>query len=398
MVSSARIANGLTRRDLGRLSGGTVLALAALPAWAELASEMVKLPPGFLGMNVLWGPGDAAALRDRFTRAGALGLAELRIDWEWRVAEAHPGVYDWTVFDRLVGIAREKGVRLLPIVHYAPAWALVSASKNSQSFELAPADNAFEPFAQFVAACVRRYGPGGDAPVPFHPITHWQVWNEPNNKDFWGPAPQAVRFGQMMRRVTIALAPYRGRIQVVHAGLSNADVMFLCQLWDADRHYGETFDVMAVHPYIFDRWQGVRRPDDMDADIATDAALGFVGDKNKPNYLGKVFNLQLLMTLRGDEGKPIWITEMGFFVSNTWLGVSEGRQAVLLSKTMDYIAKHLRERPFGEGKRALAANVQRVYWFALDDFASPDGVGNFGVYRADHSLRPSGQMIRSLLS
>ncbi len=202
----------------------------------------------------------------------------------------------------------------------------------------------------------------------------------------------------MMRRVTIALAPYRGCIQVVHAGLSNADVMFLCQLWDADRHYGETFDVMAVHPYIFDRWQGVRRPDDMDADIATDAALGFVGDKNKPNYLGKVFNLQLLMTLRGDEGKPIWITEMGFFVSNTWLGVSEGRQAVLLSKTMDYIAKHLRERPFGEGKRALAANVQRVYWFALDDFASPDGVGNFGVYRADHSLRPSGQMIRSLLS
>ena len=212
---------------------------------------------------------------------------------------------------------------------------------------------------RFLAACVTRFGPGGNAPGPYKPILAWQVWNEPNNKDFWGPAPDPGRFVRLMRQVSSALAPYRDRIKIVHAGLSKADLIYLWQLWEADPRYGETFDVMAVHPYIYDWRVGVRRPDDMDGDQEPDAKLGFVGDKYKPNYLGKVFNLQLFMTLRGSS-KPIWITEMGFFVSRTRLGVSDQQQASLMADTLAFIEARLTDRPFGEGNRSLAANVQRV--------------------------------------
>jgi len=387
---------GLGRRHLAWLLGNAAL-IDATQSQAHAETTTEKLPPGFVGMNVLWGSGEEAALRDRFARARALGITELRIDWEWRIAEPAPGSYDWTAFDRLVSTAHRAGITLLPMVHYAPGWALISANKDPMGFELAPADHAFMPFARFLVACVQRYGPGGDAPVPFDPPRDWQIWNEPNNKDFWGPAPDPTRFAALMRTVAGELRPHRSRIRIVHAGLSNADEVFLSRLWDADPHFGETFDVMAVHPYIFDVTVGVRRPDEMDADIPADAGLGFVGEKAKPNYLGKVFNLQLLMRLRGDPGKPIWITEMGFLVSTARVGVSECRQAALTADTMRYITRYLTDQPFGVGTRKFAVNVERVYWFALDDFVVPDGFGNFGVYRADHSLRPSGEVLRSLL-
>ena len=381
------------RRGFGRIGLGAAMALGAGTGAAH-----AKPPAGFIGINVLWIPGDEATLTDRFSRTKALGLDQVRIDWEWRAAEARPGQYDWSALDRLVRVAHQVGISLLPIVHYAPDWALPPVSKPDGVSELAPTDSGFQALGRFVAACVQRYGPGGNAPIPFTAIEHWQIWNEPNGKDFWGPAPQPDRFAGMMRIVSDALTPYRDKIKIVHAGLSKADVVFLWQLWQADPHYGDTFDIMAVHPYIFDWWKGVRRPDDMDADVTEDAALGFVGDKYKPNYLGKVFNLQLFMTLRGSPGKPIWITEMGFFVARGRLGVTDDKQATLLTDTMDYILRRLTDRPFGEGKRALPANVQRVYWFALDDYPMPDDMGNFGLYRMDHTPRPSVQAMRNLLA
>lgn len=382
----------LTRRTLAGVAAGAAMA-NALPAVAAPQ----RVPPGFLGINTLWPPGDEAVLLDRFTRARALGLEQVRLDWEWRLAEPKPGQYDWTATDRLMKAARQAGVIVLPIVHYAPDWALPSIRKPNGVSELGPTSESFPAFGRFLAACVERYGPGGNAPFPFTPIIHWQVWNEPNNKDFWGPEPEPKRFVALARAAATALAPYRDRIRIVHAGLSKADVVFLWQVWEVDPRYGETFDIMAVHPYIYDWWKGVRRPDDIDADTGDDAKLGFVGDKYKPNYLAKVFNLQLFMTLRGAAGKPIWITEMGFFVSRKWLGVSDEQQAKLLGDTMDFIQARLTDKPFGTGNRALAANVQRVYWFALDDYTMPDDGGTFGLYRLDRSPRPSLSVLKGLL-
>ena len=391
-MTSRRAAMVINRRMFGRLGLGAGLALRGVPATAS------TLPAGFLGINTLWIPGDEAILLDRFRRARALGLSEVRIDWEWRLAEPVQGSYDWRATDRLMRAANQSGVTILPIVHYAPPWALPAIPKPSDVSELAPTDASFDAFGRFLAACVKRYGPGGDAPMPFTPIVAWQVWNEPNNKDFWGPAPEPARFAKLMRSVSGALAPYRNRIKIVHAGLSKADVVFLWQLWDADPNYGDTFDIMAVHPYIYDWWSGVRRPDDIDGDKGPDAVLGFIGDKYKPNYLPKVFNLQLFMTLRGVKDRPIWITEMGFFVSPVHLGVTDEQQAKLMADTLSYIQTRLTDKPFGEGKHALAADVQRVYWFALDDYTMPDGMGNFGLYRVDGTQRPSAQVMRKLLS
>lgn len=351
-------------------------------------------PPDFLGTNILWDGGDPVKLESSFRRMKGLGLRMARIDWEWRAVESRKGAYDWTALDRLVSLAHENGVSLLPIVHYAPDWALVPDRKPEGTYQMAPRREAFQAYADFVAASVRRYGPGGDAPVTFDPIVAWQIWNEPNGKEFWGPAPDPAAFADLMETTARTLAFSRSRIRIVHAGLSKADHVFLWSAWEADPNYGRTFDVLAVHPYFFNPRGGVRRPDAMDEDRKDVAALGFVGNPDETGFLGKTFNLQLFLTLKGTP-KPIWITEIGFMAGsgNPW-AIPESAQTPLVRDTLAYISGQLTDRPFGRGlRRDLAANVQRVYWFTLDDYGFPDDAGNFGLYRADGTLRPFAQTV-----
>lgn len=380
---------------------------AGLAAVFLLAASVLPLPsfaapagPDFLGVNILWDKGDPQKLENSFRRMRELGFREARVDWEWRAVEAEQGKYDWRALDTLVSLAKKHGVEIFPIVHYAPEWALVRGRKGEGVYQLAPRPEAYQAYADFLKASVRRYGPGGDAPVAFSPIVYWQVWNEPNIKEFWGPAPDIGEFTRLMKVVDQTLASERGRIKIVHAGLSKADFSFLWHAWEADPDYGRRFDVMAVHPYFFSPQGGVRRPDQMDADDKDHAALGFVGSPKDHGFLGKVFNLQLFLTLKGTP-KPIWITEIGFMAGtgkNPWT-VSEEEQVRLVEETLDYISKNLADRPFGRGARGkdIAPDVERVYWFTFDDYGFPDETGNFGIYRADGTKRPFAGVLEGYL-
>ncbi|MBB2493526.1 glycoside hydrolase 5 family protein [Aquipseudomonas ullengensis] len=361
-----------------------------------LSVPLVRAEPLSLGINSMWGPGDEASLRKRFKQAKAVGVNQVRLDWEWRQVESTRGTYNWQSLDTLVRVAKAEKIELLPIVHYAPKWALRTESKPDEVYEMAPADEAFADYARFLKASIQRYGPGGDAQVPFTPIVYWQVWNEPNIKNFWGPKPDAAAFVKLMRVVQQETAGLRDKVKLVHAGLSKPDLIFFWQLWEADPQYGETFDIMAVHPYLFDWWDGIRDPDEMDGDDGDYAALGVVGSHDDPGYMGKVFNLQLMMNLKGYADKPIWVTEMGYFVADHRLGVTDKEQAQRLTATLDFIQQQLGSAPYGKGVRGdLAANVQRIYWFSLEDYPSPDGIGTFGLYRADGSKRPAADVFRN---
>jgi polysaccharide biosynthesis protein PslG len=368
------------------IMGALVLTFASATIQAQV------LPT--LGINALWIPGDSNSLRERFRKARALGIKEVRLDWEWRQVEKKQGEYQWEKLDLLVKTAREEGISLLPIVHYAPDWAILNSRKADDVYELAPRADSYADFAKFMLNSIRRYGPGGNAPVPFTPIKYWQAWNEPNLRQFWGPRPDPAGFARMMQKVQEVLAPVRSQIQIVHAGLSKIDIEFMWQLWDANTRHGDTFDVFAVHPYLYDGNDGIREPEAIDKDDSKAGPMGFVGSIKDSGYMGKIFNIQLFMTLRGSPGKPIWITEMGYFIAKHRLGVDEAQQGIRLTRTVEFIRKKLTDQRFGEGARAIPANVQRLYWFSLEDYPSPEGLGTFGLFRPDGTLRPSGEALR----
>ncbi len=374
----------ITRRDF--LKEGAAATVAAALGGRALAQK-ADGRPFMLGVNMLAG-GAPEEIEARFERMKALGITEARVDWEWRGVERTKGAYDWAATDRLVSLARKHGVTLFPIVHYAPDWA-VSGPKPEGVFELAPREEAFAEYAKFLAASVDRYGS----------IKNWQVWNEPNGKEFWGPKPDAGAFVKLMRAVDKELGQRRKNITLVHAGLSKADHVFLEKLWEKDKDYGQRFDVMALHPYFFNPRGGVRAVDALDGDDPGAAKAGFVGSVSDAGFLPKVFNVANLMALKGAK-KPIWITEIGFMAGDkNPYAVDEAKEKELATHTLRYIDEKLTSRAFGKGARGgMPASVERVYWFSLDDYAFPKDMGSFGLFRRDGSMRPQADAIKDYIS
>ncbi len=348
-----------------------------------------------LGINLVWLDQDKKTLDDRFQRAKSLGIDDIRIDWRWDEVQPQKSTpYNWQKTDVIVQLARKHELNILPIVHYAPLWATPRLQKEQGIYELAPSKAFFKDYADFVKASIERY----------KEITAWQIWNEPNIKQFWGPKPNAAHYSALLRKVseTISTLKHRDKIKIIHAGLSKADISYMWHLWDADKQHGQYFDVMAVHPYFFSPQGGIRGVSEVDSDVKDYAKLGMIGGPHDGGYLTKTFNLQLFMHLKGMP-KPIWITEIGFITSNhpknIW-GVSEAKQAQLTNDTLHHITQNLTSMPFGKGKMGhLKANIQRVYWFALDDYPDPIGAdigyGNFGIYRPNGTLRPAGKVLKT---
>lgn len=361
-----------------------------------LPTEVGEVDASFLGVNTIWPPGTRDAWEGRFERADALGIEQVRMGLEWRKVEAERGTYDWESADRLFRLAEEHDIELLPVVHFPPEWATVDEPKPDGAFERAPSEEAYQDYGDFLVAAIERYGPDGSS--EFGPVKHWQVWNEPNNDDFWAPSPDPAAWTQFMRTVDDRLrqAELADDVEIVHAGLSKPDVRFLQDLWEEDDNYGERFDIMAVHAYTYYAG-GIRHPTEMDEDDPEYADQGYVGSLDQPGYFGKVFNLQRLMKTEIGETRPIWITEFGYFVGDTTLGVSAERQATLLKDCVRYTTRNLTEKPFGMKKRDLPTRVERMYWFVLDDYADASNRGTFGLYTQSGDRRPSADEVDGML-
>ena len=84
------------------------------------------------------------------------------------------------------------------------------------------------------------------------PIKEWQVWNEPNSKQFWPGRPRAKQFAKLLKVSDKALRKGHGKAHVVLAGMfGDAKVPIvtylraLYRVKRVERH----FDSIALHPY-----------------------------------------------------------------------------------------------------------------------------------------------------
>ncbi len=115
--------------------------------------------------------GLATALDDAVTVGGTV-----RLDVSWAdVQHDGPGVWDWSGLDRVLAATRARGLDVIGVVAYTPAWARVAGCDDEKCRPASYAD-----FAAFAGAAAARYGAGG--------IGAWEIWNEPNNAAFWMPA------------------------------------------------------------------------------------------------------------------------------------------------------------------------------------------------------------------
>lgn len=150
---------------------------------------------------------------------------------------------DFSGFDRIVAAAAARGLTVAPVVLWAPKWAAEPGSVE-------PRDPA--TYARFVRALVERYGPRGafwseHPELRRTPIRRWQIWNEPNLREYWQTQPWPAQYVRLLRAAHTAIKRADPGAKVVLGGLVNFSWSNLKAIYDAGGR--GAFDVAAIHPY-----------------------------------------------------------------------------------------------------------------------------------------------------
>ncbi len=260
------------------------------------------------------------------------GAESLRVTVPWSTVEPFPNLSavppparsafptlvggvpaSFTAFDRIVSLAAQRHLQLLPVVLSTPGWA-----NGGRSTAVPPSSPS--TYATFVSGLVHRYGPSGSfwsshPSLPKVPIRSWQIWNEPNFTRYWTTQPFPASYVQLLRAAHDAIKVADPGAQVVMAGFPEFSWESVAQIYAEPGAKG-AFDAVAVHPYTA-RPQGVIK------------ILGLV---------------RQAMDRAGDSAKPIiateitWPSSQGKAPPQFGVGTTEAQQATLLGQVMPLLA------------------------------------------------------------
>ncbi|MCW2987377.1 MAG: hypothetical protein JWM24_315 [Solirubrobacterales bacterium] len=340
---------------------------AALFAGVQAGSAKPPLtaPKGFFGI----GPQTGLTDRDvEYMKAG--GVESVRWPLSWPVIQpTRKGGYHWETFDQVVAVAARQGLSVLPFFYGSPRWA---APKETT---LPINGTASKAWTAFLAAAVKRYGPGGEfwtahAPgvVQYEPpiarpvpIRTWQIWNEANFFYFAFPAsPQ--RYTKLVRISSPAIKGVDPGAKVILSGLfgeptaSGAKGMpaakFLEILYRSPG-IKSSFDGISLHPYAVDS-----------------------------ETLEELVEALHDVTVANRDRVPLYITEMGWGSQNDFNQVAfeQGTQGQVkqLKASYGYLL---------ENRNRL--DLKQVYWFSWKDLpGSCNFCDSVGFFRSGPRFHP----------
>ncbi len=228
------------------------------------------------------------ALDKRLLGISELGATWVRLDFDWSNIQASGASnYSWASYDKIVTAANKYHLKVLGIITYTPAWARASECRDDMKCHPAHADQ----FAKFAGTVAHRYQSQG--------LHAWEIWNEPNSKDFWKPKANPSDYAELLKQSYQAIKQQDVAAVVITAGLSPqatndvsyAPIDFFAALYKAGAK--PYFDAAADHPYTFPLSPTSTR-DHAWNQMATDSD-----------------GIRQTMVHNGDSAKKVWITEFG---------------------------------------------------------------------------------------
>jgi hypothetical protein len=182
---------------------------------------------------------NAAKVRRDFETMQGVGVSLLRCGIAWESIEREPGKYDWTFWDMLVEMADKYHITLMPYVCYTPEWL---AEKPENFWRQPPRDP--EKFGEFVNAIASRYRGR---------IHSWELWNEPDNKEFWEGTPE--QFAKLLRSGALAVHHADPDAVVVLGGMASTSPTPFFNTLKSQYDIESYVDVINIHGYL-ETWNG----------------------------------------------------------------------------------------------------------------------------------------------
>jgi hypothetical protein len=270
------------------------------------------------------------------------GAVWVRTAFEWSDMEPEKGHFVFTKYDKLLDALDRHHLKTLAILCYNPSW-------RSGEWNQAPVP---EDFVAYSRAVVNHFKGR---------VKYWEIWNEPDQSDYWIPQDDLVAYGQLLKAVYPVIKKEDPTAQVVMGAIVDEIPFRLRRLY---RRIGkESFDVVNIHPFVHPH-----------AESAVAHLHGVYVATTK------------VMAEFGDSDKPIWITEIGCpgvvkpDTSNIWwLGeaTTEAEQAQWVTTVYTNALQW--------------KGVQKIFWafFRETNDYFHNGVDHFGLVRADFSEKPA---------
>lgn len=365
MVRSSHIA----RRVRGATTRVGVLAIAAallfgslvLAEGEETTTPGRSLPTVGAQFHGLWSDYDDAQRAQVLDTLVESGVQWVRIDVSWAMLQPDaPDLYsDWGVefVDRVIGMAHDRGLRVLVMFWLTPGWANGAVGERA-----GPSDP--QDYAAALAWLAERHAGRVDA---------WQVWNEPNDPRFFAGASPAD-YTQLLRAAYGAVRQADPETLVVFGGTSYNDAEWISEAYDAGA--AGHFDVMATHPY-----QGV-------ADLPPETP-----DDGTRWLLTHVSEVREVMVRNGDQDKSIWFTELGWSSHTSDPDAPNWARGVTREQQADYLVRTLNML------RARYPYVSHVFWYRERDVdRGHPHKDNYGLLDRELRAKPVLQRLRAELT
>jgi hypothetical protein len=208
----------------------SILFLLAGAVWAA-AADVASLPhpavPGGFGVNIHF----TGEPRDLGLIAQG-GFKFIRMDLGWASVERAKGVYDFekSGYDALTKGCTARGINILYILDYS--------NKLYESERSVRTDEGRKAFAAFAGAAAKRYAGKGIL---------WEIWNEPNIKQFWIPQPSVEDYCRLVEEAAPRIRKADPGGQVVAGATSQIPMSWLEDCFKAGLL--KSIDVLSVHPY-----------------------------------------------------------------------------------------------------------------------------------------------------
>jgi hypothetical protein len=202
---------------------------------------------------------------------------------------------------------------------------------------------------QLLTDYAARYGTNGtfwaaNPGIPRHPITTWEIWNEPNLGGFFGGKPNPRGYARLLKISSAGLKSGDPAAQVLTAGFfpihtirNTVSMRTYLRAFYRIHNVTNYFDALGLHPY----WRTPR------------------------GVLHWVRQARGIMNRHGDAATPIWVTEFG------WVTGGFRVQFSPLRSTFSQQATRLTEAFSLLRANASALNIARAFWFSLTDNNPP---------------------------
>ena len=170
----------------------------------------------------------------------------------WAYFETSPGNHTWQQADRILRHAENQGLRVIARMGMVPAWARERGEQQSPTTLNTLPREAWEDFANFVAAFAERYQ---------NEVQHLVIWNEPNLAFEWGHAATSpADYVELLRLTHHALRAASPRTVLLAAGPAPTlepvgsphgmnDLLWLEEMFAAGA--ADWIDGLALHSYGF---------------------------------------------------------------------------------------------------------------------------------------------------